>query len=442
MDSSKGSIVLSIIFLTLVLFLGLSLLNITIIHNRIVKARNFHRTNSESLHNVLIRHLHIDMNNIKNTHFGSSIENCNSYFNNNTYPEVDEGSIKIKKHFSFYPRDFTMFKIIKGMFEIEALGSSRRHKWKSSSVFNIFSGNIPINFVPIIINPINMSKMEKDLIYNDLYSINRNNIIISDHNPVFDISSYLANILRLEQALLTINSIIELYGHHEKCKGIYFIESETESGPLFVQGNVESITLSTEDDFQIVEIITAKSRFMIRYTNEGYIYQSDNITQYENRTFNQKIIINGNVKSLQAAGTPALASGSHPEFIVLGNINIFSSITGIDHNIHGIAAPGITIISAPSPFITKSKMPLVIFKPSGPVIIHGSININGILINNSDLTIYGNLYCRELKNSGKMKVKNISPLISISPDNFYLSDISFIRDFRIIEIDELFESQQ
>ncbi len=442
MHNSKGSIILSIIFLTLVLFLGLSLLNITIAHNRIIKARNFHRKNSESLHNVLIRHLHADMNNIKNTHFGSSIENCSYYFNNNTYPEVDEGSIKIKKHFSFNPRNFTMFRIIKGMFTIETLDSSRRHKWESSSVFNIFSGNIPINFIPVIINPINMSEADEDLIYTELKSIGRDHIIISDHDPVFDISSYLANILRLEPAMLTINSIIELYGHHEKSEGIYFIESETESGPLFVQGDTENITLSVENDYQVIEINTTKSRFRIRYTNEEYIYQSDNITQYENRTFNQKLVFNGNVKSLRASGTPALASGSHPEFIVLGNINIFSSISGIDHNIEGVTASGITIISAPSPFAPESKIPLIVFKPSGLVNIQGSINIKGTLNNNSDLTINGNLYCRALENSGKIKVKNISSFTSISPDNFYLSDISFIRDFRIIQIEELFEDQQ
>ncbi|MEN8223053.1 MAG: hypothetical protein ABFR36_07315 [Acidobacteriota bacterium] len=443
MRSNKGSVILSIIFMTLIIFLGLSLLNFTIIHNRVVKARNFHQSRSELLHNTLIRHLHTDLNKIKTSRFGSSIDDCSEYFNSNIYPDIKEDSINVKKTFSFTPRNFPMFKIIRGVFEIETMDPSKRHRWKSSSIFNIISGNIPINLIPVIINPPDLSEIEENIIFNNLRSTDSNHIIISDHESVFDISSYLADILKLDRNRLTIDSIMELFGNPENKNGIYFLESERDAGPVFVQGDAESISLSTDKNYQIIEIISGESYFRIRYSGEKYIYQSEKLSGHGNKIFNQKIIINGNVKILQAAGSPALVSNSHPELIVLGDISILSSITGINRNIHGLSDPGITIISAPSPFSGDNKLPTLTFRSNGPLNIHGSINIRGLVSNkNSDVTIKGNLYCRELSNSGNISIETISEYKPVSINNFYLSDISFIRDLRTEQIEEYFYSER
>ena len=222
----------------------------------------------------------------------------------------------------------------------------------------------------------------------------------------------------------------------------FFFESEFAAGPVFVHGEVKSITLSSENNFQIIEIITPDSYFNIHYSTDGYMYQSENMSGYGNISFNQKIIINGNVNILQGAGTHALASDSHPEFIVLGDVNIFSSITGISRNLPGQSASGITIISAPSPFSENNRSPTLTFRSARPVNIDGSININGTIINeNSDVTIKGNLYCRELKNSGKIKIDGISSYTPISNCNFFLRNFSFIRDFRTEQIEECFDSE-
>jgi len=442
MNKNKGSIILSIIFMTLIIFLGFSLLNFTIIHNRVIKARNIHQSRSELLHNTLIRHLHSDLNKIKSTKLGSSIDDFSKFFNNKIYPDLNENTINIKKTFSFIPRDFPMFRMIRGVFSIETMDQSKRHSWKSSSVFTIISGDIPVNIIPFIINPADPAEVDEKNNRTDLQSTDNSHIINSDHESVFDISSYLANILRMDRTRMTLDSIMKLFGNPDNCDGIFFFESEFAAGPVFVQGKAESITLSSEKDIQIIEIINPESYFEIKYSTDGYTYQSEHMSGYGNISFNQKIIINGNVNILQGAGTHALASDSHPEFIVLGDVNVFSSITGNNRSLPGRTAAGITIISAPSPFSDDNRSPTLTFRSARPVNIDGSINIKGIVINeNSDLTIKGNLYCRDLKNSGKISVNSISSYTPISISNFYLSNFSFIRDLRTEQIEECFDSE-
>ncbi len=442
MNREKGSIILSIIFMTLIIFLGLSLLNFTIIHNRIVKARNIHKSRSDSLHNILIDHLHNDLNKIKSTKFASSIDNCKDYFNNNTYPDIIDNSINVKKAFSFTTRNFPMFRIFRGIFEMETIDSAKRHGWKSTSVFNIVSGDIPINIIPVFINPQDHTEVDEEKVCNNLRSIGRDQLLISDQKSVFNICAYIADILKVDQTVMTFDWIMELFGNPDKCEGIYFVESETGCGPVFAHGEVEKIILSVEKDLQVIEIFSSKSYFRISYSADAYIFQSDNRSGFGYGSFNQKIIINGNVKILRGAETTALSSDSHPEFIVLGDINILSSITGIIGDVPGRPSSGITIISAPSPFSDKSKSPNLTFLSDGPVNIQGSININGIINNkNTNVTIRGNLYCREIKNSGNIQVEDLTSFTPISPHNFYLKDLSFIRDFRTEQIEEYFDRE-
>ena len=442
----RGSVILAVIFMFLIVFLGLSLLNFTLVHNRIVKARNTHETRSEKLHNLLILHLHEDSEKIKNTKFNNAVDNCNDYFNKMIYPDSKIKSVEINKLFSFKSRDLPLFKLTRVNFEIESISSNGRHKWKSESNFNIISGNIPFNFLPAHICPGNYSPAGEITGKSQISLSEKQYIHIPDHKIVFDIKKYLAEILGIDQENLTIASLKKLLGQsddsQELRQGIYFPVSEETAGPIFVQGEVDKIILSVENEHQIIEIIRNHDYFKIRYSEDQFYYKSggESGTGYE--YFNEKIIINGNVNSLKSGSYPALSSGSHPVLIILGDLNINSSITGEIGRQSDKSDPHITIISAPSPFFLMNSLPVLIFNQADPINIHGSININGLIINkNSEVVINGNLYCRDIKNNGNISIINRQGLEPLSLNNFYIKDLAILKDFRTESIDELFEDE-
>lgn len=442
----RGSVILAVIFMFLIVFLGLSLLNFTLVHNRIVKARNTHETRSENLHNLLILHLHNDTEKIKNTKFNSPVDNYSDYFNKMIYPDCKVKSVKIKKSFSFKSRSLPLFKLTRVNFDIESISLSGRHKWKSESNFNIISGNIPFNFLPAYFNSGNYSRINEISGESPISAPEKHHTHNSDHNIVFDIKKYLAQALGIDPENLTIDSLKILLGESDGSKelreGIYFPESEEAAGPIFVQGETDKIIFSVENDFQIIEIIGKHDHFKIRYSKEQFHYESggESGTGYEN--FNEKIIVNGNVNSLEAGSNPALSSGSHPCLIILGDLNINSSITGEVSGRTDKASPHLTIISAPSPFFLKNSLPVLIFTQADPISFHGSINIYGRIINkNSEVSIKGNLYCRDIKNGGNIIITPIQGFEPLSIDNFYIKGLSILKDFRTELIDEFFEDE-
>ncbi len=443
----NGSVILAVIFMFLVLFLGLSLLNFTLVHNRVVKARNIHHARSELLHNLLIFHLHKDTEKIRNIKFNSSIDNYKEHFNNMLYPNSMENSVKIKKSFLFNSRDFSLFKLIKVNFGIESISSNGRHKWKSESIFNIISGDLPFSLLPVLINSGGYNIFNEKFIEDLLPSTEKHNIFISDHESVFDIKSYLAKILGLDRENVNLIALKQLFeqadNESEFRDGIYFPLSAEKAGPVFVQGNTKKILLSIEDEYQIIEIIQNNNYFKIRYSGEQFHYETGGKSGNEHKIFNGKIIVNGNVDVLEAGSDPALAINSHPELIILGNLNICSSITGSITASSCNSKPSITIILAASPFSLKYSIPILRFDSAGPLIIHGSININGSIINDTpEVQISGNLYCRDLKNKGKIKVTPLKNFAPPSIDNFYMKNMTIIRNFRTELIEEIFEDEK
>ena len=443
----NGSVILAIIFMFLVLFLGLSLLNFTLVHNRVVKARNIHHARSELLHNLLIFHLHKDTEKITNIKFNSSIDDCKDHFNNMLYPDSKTDSAEIKKSFLFNSRDLLLFKLIKVNFGIESISSNGRHKWKSESIFNIITGDLPFSLLPVLINTGKYNISDEKFIKGLLPSTEKHHVFISDHKSVFDIKSYLAKLFGLDRENVNLIALKQLFeqaaNESEFSDGIYFVLSEEKAGPVFVQGNAEKIILSTENEYQIIEIIQSNNYFKIRYSGEQFHYETGGKSENEYKIFNEKIIVNGNVDVLETRNDPALASDSHPELIILGNLNICSSITGSITTAYYNSRPSITILLAASPFSLKYSIPILRFGCAGPLIIHGSININGGIINDSpEVQISGNLYCRDLKNKGKIKVTPVKKLKPPSIDNLYIKNLTIIKDFRTEVIEEIFEDEK
>ncbi len=443
----NGSVIFALIFMFLVLFVGFSLLNFTLIHNRVVKARNIHNSRSELLHNHLIVQLHRDTEKIKSIRFDSAVDEYIEIFNNTLYPDIYKDPVKIKRSFQFNTRDLLLFKLTKVNFRIESISSNGRHKWISESIFNIISGDIPFDLFPVLINSGQFNRNREAFIENHLASTEKHNIFISDNESVFDIKSYLAMLLGLDREDLTLETLNKLFKQanngSEFMDGIYLSLSEENTGPVFVQGNTEKIILSVEEKYQIIEIVQNNNYFKIRYSGDQFEHKTGGSSLSEYKKFNEKIIVNGNVEVLEAGSDPALAIDSYPELIILGNLNICSSITGSRTNVLKNSKPSITILLAPSPFLPNPETPSLRFYSSKPLIIHGSINIKGSIFNKApEVHISGNLYCFDIMNKSNIEVTSPNSSISPSINNFFIKDLTIIKGFRTESTEEIFEDEK
>jgi len=442
MMRTKGSVILAVVFMMLIAFMGLSLLNFSLLHNRIAKARSIHGSRSAALHNLLTVTLHRDTEKISDTEFNGPVIDGAEYFNPVSYPGGRVGSMNLEKSFSFTTREFPVYKIIRSVFRIDVTAENGRQKWRSESIFNIVSGNIPFSFLPVIINPGAMSAETDRFTWPGGKTVNGSIPHHVNNNAEFDIRTYLLQILGISGEELSASGIMDRFGcpvgQGPAGDRICLNTSGDVAGPVFVNGDADKITLSSEGIFQQIEIVQNPDYLRISYSPQQIRIESPGESGILHRKFNEIVIVNGDVLELGSGSSPALTPGSSPEFIILGNINISSSITGKTGPQHSNIHSRITILSAPSPFSGTGSAPALSFSGSGPLIIHGSININGkILVAASEILVRGNIYCRNLSNPENIRVE---PFINPEPlanDNFYLRDTAFIRDFRTESIEEV-----
>jgi len=443
MKRTGGSIVLTILFMTLVMFLGLSLLNVSILHNRINRARQAHRVRSEFLHNILIRHLHGDTEKIKNTRFDSAIEDIPDCFSHSLYPDICSDSFSLRRSFRFRSRDFGTFRMHHGIFGLDVSDPEKKDTWRSRSAFTLISGDIPFRLIPVIINPPAPTGSENAKYSGEIHTEEPYHIVVSDHSAVFNIRQYLADLLNLDPQDLSLPAIRSLYGTGQREKGIWLDKDRLDILPVFIQGDADHIRLGVSESNQVVEILAGPDRLTLRYSPVGWEVQSRDNTGSSSGEFLQKIIINGDVHSLESAGFPALADHSRPELIVLGSIVISSSITGVQQNHSGNESPFITIITSPSPFHPGTKNSSLYFSPAGGICVQGVLHINGRVHNkNPGIVLTGSLYCRNLENRGRIEVKKTPFVPESSPENFFLTDITIIRDIRSVALEEVFEGEK
>jgi len=442
--NNRGSIILTASFMLLTGFLGFSLLNLTLIHNRTVKARKIYEQRSELIHNKLIYHLHNDKKKIIGTRFKSSLDDFSVYFSQKSYPSVIDGTVRIVKSFSFNSHNFNLFKLIRGKYLIYSTANNKRHKWRSGNTFDIISGDIPINFIPLLVNSKNVNNKIKNSVNGSISPPNKKDISNPEYESVFDTSAHIASILGIDTTSVNISYLTKLLTPEEKKShlknGIYMLRRTEKSGPVFVQGNIDKIELSIEDNKQVIELFQNGNYFRIIYTQEFFSYVSGSQCETSGYKFNEKFIINGDVNSIRSKTTPSISPFANPELIILGNARIVSSIIGSKRSGTSNNSSSLTIICSSSPFYPANKYPNIIFEGENPLIIDGSINISGDVINRSkELQINGNIYCENIEDKGKFRVNSNGSLNPISWNNFFIKNFAVLKNFRTDFIEEVFD---
>jgi hypothetical protein len=215
---------------------------------------------------------------------------------------------------------------------------------------------------------------------------------------------------------------------------------------IFIQGDVERLVFSTADNIQ--KILVSKGGVAHEYhykPRENYFINCDNLTQ-ESWLFKERIVVNGNIWSLEQEGDAAFIETAHITLFASGTVIIRSNLVTKTKNLdlQKIMSTGLTLVCASGTLFDRedSKPEIRIEPPDGKneTCIEASIITDGKLTNESPkLEISGSIYSKDLENQGVIEFRHVNAG-SDWGTFFRTMDFRYIYHFHINFIEEIEEA--
>ena len=206
---------------------------------------------------------------------------------------------------------------------------------------------------------------------------------------------------------------------------------------IFIQGDVEQLIFSTQENIQ--NILVVKKGFPYGYhfkPGENYfVYRN-----YENEEllFKEKIVVNGNILSLEQEGVAAFTEEANITLFCSGHVTIRSSLETQNLNLKKIKSTNFTMVcSCEKLFNSEELKPGITVDTEDDTVIQASIITDGKLTNKSPtLEVQGSIFCKDLKNKGVIGVTHLDSK-SDSVTFFRTTDFKYINRFYVSAIEEV-----
>jgi hypothetical protein len=442
----EGILLVSVLFVILLTFIGLSLLTSSISHIRIQRARIKKNTAVSGMVQELVCYLH----NLREKIFTANLNIYpipeTDYFNREIFPDHKKGPIIISGLFSHRISDYNRFKKIRISDAIQVTSESNNYCVQSDILIDILSGKIPLDFFPLFLSK-KIEGPEELFLQNQGIDIGgTTNFIISDTAIEFHVSDFLIDSLKISGAILNWENLRKKFGLEIKDepieKGIYFIHEDNVLESIFIQDDLQRLIFSTENGRQIIQFYIAGDLYELSYPpgQDGFFYWDNQIQN--DAFFKEKIIINGNVWSLEQKNNFAFQEDSHITLLVSGKTIIRTSLKAEHLDVKKMSIPKLTLICSNNSLFNSTDPSEVIVDTPPHTDIHASFLVNGAFSNRgSDLDIYGNVFAKDIKNQGIIKIipKNCNSLLS---DYFFTSDFKCVYQFLINFIEEVHDVRE
>ncbi len=439
----KGNIIISILFIILISFIGLNLLTHSIIHNKIIGARTKKILVIDNIYQNLIQYLH----NFREKIFQENLQNFQNpeidYFNNTNFPDSKYNNILIKNSFNYISIPKEYYEKIRVTNNLVASSEKNNYCLSSNAIIKLLSGEIPLILMPFFINKeIDIPKdafMQK----NNIISKNGENLIVNNIETEFNVSGFLLNSMKISGNVLSWRNIREKFGFEisdEPIKdGIYILSEDDIVESIFIQGDVERVIFSIQDNIQIIRIIKGGNSYEMRYIpNDTYFICWDNTIDNQS-VFKEKIIINGNILSVEQEDKTAFVEDSNIKLFSSGTIKIRTSLETKNFDSKKIKLTNLTLISSfNSLFNPANSKSNIIVDAQDETKIQASIIVNGKFTNrNQDLKLSGSLFAKDLENKGYIEIEQSNSKFD-SGNYFRTKDFKYLKEFLIDSIEEIY----
>jgi hypothetical protein len=432
---NEGLIITSILFITLISFIGISILSSTIFHTKIIGAREKRSIDVNFLNANLIKYLHNFREKIYLTNLNKFNSVSDDFFNTKNFHDKRDGAGIVKNKFNNIIKYKNKYSAV--IINDRVISSSNNIKLKLEAIINIdiLSGNIPISKIPLYISN-QFSKSKESFLADNKIKVNFSGFFTKkDVRTNLKFNNFLTKFLQLEGCILNWKSIRKSCGIEISDMplpiGVYPFFNKVYDNRLegvFIQGDVQKIMFSTEDNRQKLIITQSNKEYLIEYEPKKYNLKYWGSEFEEIILFKEKIIINGNVYSLISNEEFAFLNTTDMCLYASGIVYINSSLSSNDS-----LCSNLKIITGSNQFFKKTKQ-------SGQIIINNTntgtptrLSISVIaterLINKaSDTAIIGSIYTKELNNKGCLRITGSNR--TNGNDVFFTTEkFTFIKDF-------------
>jgi hypothetical protein len=438
-----GSIILSVLFVVFVAFVGLGILGHTITHIRILGCRTRKTAETAAIAGETIRHLHGYREKVFSEQRHECFSPDKTYFNSENFPDtIVEGTL-FKNNFNFREVSNPLFKKIRIVNTVDARSTRSNRMLKSCASLDVLSGKIPLNLIPLFLRKKIEISEEKYLKANRIDIINAPNPVVGDFLVDFNISDFLIHSLKISGSILGWPELREKFGleisEEPIAEGIYLVAEDHTVESVFIQGDLRQLIFSAEDDRQKIEFHLRDRVVELGYGPKGEDFFCWDPEIGNDFRFNEKIIVNGNVWSLeQKNGYPAFREDSGILLMVSGQTVIRTALETRNLEMKKLRLNNLTLVCSHHALFDPPETPARVVVENGEKIpVQATIMVNGIFENRSpELELSGSLFARDILNQGHIKL-NFTESSRNPGEYFHTIDFLFISDFFVDFIEEV-----
>ncbi|MCP5102872.1 MAG: hypothetical protein GY950_05825 [bacterium] len=440
----KGNILMAILFVVMITFLGLGLLNFSIFHTWIRGARAYKITQTERMHQELIYYLHHFFWKVFNEDLREFPEPETDYFNNSCFPDihgVNDDNIIIKNSFSYRISPKEYYKKVRVINAIDVSSGKNNYGLNAEVFVDMVTGQIPLTLFPFFMHkPIGIPE-DIFLEENNVINGGTGNMVVDNMDIEFDTTGFLMNSLKIKGTALTWAAMREKFGfdvsNEPIPEGIHLLVEDGMAQCIFIQGDVDRLIFSIHDNIQKFIIVKNGTPHEYHYKpGEDYFICWDNQRE-EPFLFEERIVVNGNIWSLEQEGAAAFTENSDITLYASGSVVIRSDLETENFELKQMQSTSLTLVSSFEKLFGRDALtPAVTIDKKDETSVQVSLITDGKVNNKSSrLKVKGSIFCSDLENEGTIEITHHNSNTD-SGGFFRTSEFKYIYHFFIHCIEE------
>jgi len=444
--NTRGNITIALLFFLLTSMLGLALLTHTLTHCKISVARSKKILGTNEISQALFLYLH-HFKEIVLSADAAAFESPIDYFTQDRFPAEYAKNSLVQPTFTYLESQKPDYRETRIIATLDASSRKNPYRLKAEADIDILAGRLPLTTFPVLVDRVIDQPADAFLAEKGIVNRSDKKAVVADIQPVFDSGRFLFDSLKVSGSTLTWAALRERFGlepvDEPIPEGIYLPCEDGVIGAVFVQGPVEKIILSAGKGRQRIGIVKGGNRYNLSYLTGGQDFQCWDPGIANGTVFSQKLIINGNVASIEQEGTSSFLPGCCLTMLVSGQAVITSNLETGSLDVNPLALGKLVLISSGG-FLPGSASP-----DTGIIIDAGeNAHIEASLITSAKienrqakLSLSGSLAAADLDNQGIIEVTYRAPGTDTGA-YFQTGDYTYINQFLISYIEEVYNENE
>lgn len=416
--NNSGNIMMVILLVVLLTFLGLGLMSFSTLHNWIRGSRTHKLSAVAKMRSELTYYLHHFYLEV----FGADIRDFGrpetDFFNADHFPDttgVIDHRIKIRNSFSHRTVPKNGYDDIRVTDVIDVVSPVHPYGIRAEVSIDMVCGQIPLTFFPFFLNTAGDIPGESFIEGNHPVNGGDGNMVIGGVEVERDTGGFLMDCLGIQGDELTWALIRMKFGFELSDQplpnGVHLLEEGGAVRCIFIQGDVERLAFFAEGDIQKIRFVRGGMSYEYHYKPGEDYFMHWNDRRLEDKGFDEKILVNGNIGSLEQVGDAAFTASSNITLFASGTIVIRTNLlAALDSKV--TLSTHLTLLSCfEKLFGGEGKTPGIVVETvhiEDGAEIQVSIVTDGKVVNkNPKLKVEGGIYCEELENQGVIEVNHL-----------------------------------